>query len=58
MEVQRYSGVNERDADRVIDAERQVEIVVDLANHVVGKCVLQQAAAAIAERLLPKPAGL
>jgi hypothetical protein len=50
--------VNERDADRVIDAERQVEIVVDLANHVVGKCVLQQAAAAIAERLLPKPAGL
>lgn len=47
----------ERQTGRVLVAERQTEVVVDLAEHVAGKSALQQAAAAIAERMLTKLVG-
>jgi TolB-like protein len=44
----------ERTSGRVIAADRQTEVAVDLAEQIAGKTALQEAAAAIAERLLPK----
>ncbi len=39
---------------RLIAIERQNEVEIDLAEHIAGKMALQEAAAAIAERLIPK----
>lgn len=39
--------------DRVLASDRQTAVVVDLTEQIAGKAALQQAAAAIAERLLP-----
>jgi TolB-like protein len=38
----------------VLATDRQTAVAVDLAEHIAGKTALQQAAAEIAERLLPK----
>ena len=39
---------------RVVAVDRQTEVVVDLTELLAGKAALQEAAASIAERLLPK----
>lgn len=39
--------------DKVLASDRQTAVVVDLTEQIAGKAALQQAAAAIAERLLP-----
>jgi hypothetical protein len=39
---------------RVLAVERQTAVAVDLNEQIAGKAALQQASAAIAERLLPK----
>ena len=44
----------DRATDRVIATDRQTAVVVDLTEEVAGKAALQEAAAQIAERLLPK----
>jgi len=44
----------ERSTSRVIAVERQTAIELDLTEQIAGKKALQKAAAAIAERLLPK----
>ncbi|OGV70428.1 MAG: hypothetical protein A3K19_12730 [Lentisphaerae bacterium RIFOXYB12_FULL_65_16] len=40
--------------DKIIATDRQTAVVVDLSEQVAGKAALQQAAAQIADRLLPK----
>lgn len=42
------------DTDKVIAADRQVSVQVDLAEQIAGKKALQQAAAELATRLLPR----
>ncbi|HMO03986.1 MAG TPA: CsgG/HfaB family protein [Kiritimatiellia bacterium] len=49
-------AVNRRD-NTVIAIDRQTAVVVDLTEHIAGKAALQEAAARIAERLLPVIAG-
>ncbi|WP_406697639.1 serine/threonine-protein kinase [Singulisphaera sp. Ch08] len=44
----------ERKTGRVVAIDRQTSRVVDLSEQVAGKSALQEAAAAIAERMLPK----
>lgn len=44
----------DRKTDKVIAIDRQTEVVVDLTEQIAGKTALQNAAAAIAERMLPK----
>jgi TolB-like protein len=44
----------DKKTDKVIAADRQVAVVVDLTEQIAGKAALQQTAAQIAERLLPK----
>jgi TolB-like protein len=44
----------DRITNKLIAVERQTAVVVDLSEQIAGKAALQQAAAAIAERLLPK----
>lgn len=44
----------ERASDSIIATERQAAVVVDLSEQLAGQAALQHAAAAIAERLLPK----
>lgn len=44
----------ERDTGKIIAADRQTSVVVDLTEQIAGKKALEQAAASIAERLLPK----
>ena len=44
----------DRATDRVIATDRQTTVVVDLTEEIAGKSALQEAAAQIAERLLPK----
>ena len=39
---------------KVVATDRQTSVMVDLVEQIAGKAALQQAAAAIAERLLPK----
>jgi len=46
-------AVNAKTGERIA-TDRQTEIAVDLAEHVAGKSALQNAAAEIASRLLPK----
>ena len=46
--------VIDRRTDKVVAVERQVSVVADLAELNAGKAALQEAAATIAERLLPK----
>lgn len=46
--------VVDRATDKVIAADRQVAVEVDLTEQIAGKKALQRAAAEIAERLLPK----
>jgi TolB-like protein len=46
--------VVDRRTDQVVAVDRQVAVVADLAEQTAGKAALQEAAAAIAERLLPK----
>jgi hypothetical protein len=45
--------VVERKTDRVLAVARQVAVVADLAEQTAGKAALQEAAAMIAERLIP-----
>jgi hypothetical protein len=44
----------DRVTGQVVAAERQTSVVVDLTEQIAAKTAMQQAAAAIAERLLPK----
>lgn len=44
----------ERKTGRVLAADRQTAVVVDLTEQLAGKAALQQAAAVLGERLLPK----
>jgi hypothetical protein len=44
----------DRKTDKVIAIDRQTAVVVDLSEQVAGKAALQEAAAQIAERMLPK----
>ena len=44
----------DRATDRIIATDRQTAVVVDLTEEIAGKSALQEAAAQIAERLLPK----
>ena len=44
----------ERATDKVLAVDRQTTVVVDLTEQLAGKAALQEAAAAVAERLLPK----
>ncbi len=44
----------DRATDRVIATDRQTTVVVDLTEEIAGKSALQEAAAQITERLLPK----
>ncbi|MBU1692359.1 MAG: CsgG/HfaB family protein [Verrucomicrobia bacterium] len=44
----------DRQTGKVLAVDRQTAVVVDLAEHLAGKAALQEAAAAIAERMLPK----
>jgi len=46
--------VVDRKTDKVVAVERQTAVVADLAEQSAGKAALQEAAAAIAERLIPK----
>ncbi len=46
--------VVDRNTDRVIVADRQTTVVVDLAENISAKAALQQATATLAERALPK----
>jgi len=50
LEVKAIDG----QTDKVIAIDRQTEVVIDVTEQVAGKSALQKAAAAIAERLLPK----
>ena len=43
-----------RDSGKIIAADRQTRIVVDLAERIAGKAALQEAAMDLAERVLPK----
>ena len=43
-----------RDTGRVVAIDRQTTVAVDLTEQIAGKTALQQAAAAICERLVPK----
>ncbi|OGV67522.1 MAG: hypothetical protein A2283_02785, partial [Lentisphaerae bacterium RIFOXYA12_FULL_48_11] len=44
----------DRSTDKVIAIDRQTAVVVDLTEQIAGKAALQEAAAQIAERMLPK----
>jgi hypothetical protein len=44
----------DRRTNKLITVERQTAVVVDLSEQIAGKAALQQAAATIAQRLLPK----
>jgi hypothetical protein len=44
----------DRATDKVIAIDRQTAVVVDLTEQLAGKAALQEAAAQIAERMLPK----
>ncbi len=44
----------DRNTDKIIAADRQTAVVVDLTEQIAGKKALQDAAALIAERMLPK----
>jgi TolB-like protein len=44
----------DKKTDKVIAADRQVAVVVDLTEQIAGKAALQKAAGEIAERLFPK----
>jgi hypothetical protein len=44
----------DRQTNKLIATDRQTAVVVDLSEQLAGKAALQEAAAAIAERLLPK----
>jgi curli biogenesis system outer membrane secretion channel CsgG len=46
--------VVDRKTDKVVAVDRQVAVAADLAEQSAGKAALQEAASAIAERLLPK----
>jgi TolB-like protein len=47
----------DRKTDRVLAVDRQTVVVVDVSEQIAGKSALQQGAAIIAERLLPKLLG-
>jgi hypothetical protein len=47
----------DRATGRILAADRQTEVAVDLGEHVAGKAALQRSAAALVERLLPKLVG-
>jgi hypothetical protein len=44
----------DRESGKILAVDRQTAVVVDLSEQIAGKAALQEAAAAIAERLLPK----
>ena len=44
----------DRASGKVLAVDRQTAVAVDLAEHIAGKTALQEAAASIAERMLPK----
>jgi hypothetical protein len=44
----------DRASGKVLAIDRQTSVAVDLAEHIAGKTALQEAAASIAERMLPK----
>ena len=44
----------DRDSGKILATDRQTAVVVDLSEQLAGKAALQEAAAQIAERLLPK----
>jgi hypothetical protein len=44
----------DRQTDKVVAMDRQTDVEVDLTELIAGKKAIQKAAAAIAERMLPK----
>ena len=44
----------ERKTDRILAVDRQTAVAVDLSEQLAGKAALQEAAAVLAERVLPK----
>jgi hypothetical protein len=44
----------DRKTDKVLFADRQTAVNVDLSEQIAGKAALEQAAAALAERVLPR----
>ena len=44
----------DRKTDKILAADRQTALVVDLTENIAGKAALQEAAAILAERILPK----
>jgi len=44
----------DRKTDKILAADRQTALVVDLTENIAGKTALQEAAAILAERILPK----
>src|SRR5262249_5767403 len=44
----------DRKTGKILAVDRQTEVAVDLSEQIAGKAALEQAAAAIAERLLPQ----
>lgn len=47
----------ERSSGKVLVADKQIEVVVDIAEQVAGKTALERAAGAVAERVLPTLVG-
>lgn len=47
----------DQQTDKIVATDRQTTVVVDLTEQIAGKTALQEAAAQIAERLLPKLVG-
>jgi hypothetical protein len=44
----------DRKTDRILAVDRQTTVIVDLAENIAGKAAIQEAAAILAERILPK----
>ena len=44
----------DRKTDKILAIDRQAAIVVDLTENIAGKAAIQEAAAMLAERMLPK----
>ena len=46
--------VTDRATDKIVTTDRQTAVIVDLTEQIAGKAALQEAAAQLAERMLPK----
>ena len=51
---QRQKQPIDRKTDKIIAVDRQTALVVDLTESIAGKAAIQEAAAILAERILPR----